>query len=61
MMVNDGRLVTRNNPVEYEDGKPILNPSAMVPDIPYPFSAYGIVVWAIKRMDDSIEFYYLNQ
>ena len=61
LMSEEGAMLIQNKPVEYEGDTPVVNPSAMVPEVPYIFSVYGKRVWAVKEINGEIGLYYLAE
>jgi hypothetical protein len=61
MGVDGHYLVGRHNPVEYEGDKPVIDPIAMIEGNPYRVLVYGKEVWAMKKVDGTLSFYYLPE
>ena len=44
-------------PVSYEGGKPVIDPDLMAVHVHYPLRAYGEMIWVVKGLDESLNFY----
>ena len=55
---NTGEMASRE-PIEAQRDGVILKPELMAYDRPYPFVLLGVSVLAVRRSDESIDFYHL--